>query len=522
MGAIGYLYRRTLINRIKKALHKPVTYFYIVIILFYMLALPFSLRLWVEQYALNTPEGMAGVLTVLSFWLVPGNLIAYAKRRGLVYRNSDVHFLLPAPVSPKRVLIYAYLKMQPAQILMNLFAVCCGRIIFDVPGWKMLVYFLFSVLVENVLEGGIMTLVYGSEKMKERQRGWLIAGAYGLVGLLAVIAFGFYLKEGLSFGTVAHFLHSDAVQLVPVIGWYIAVLHLLFVGATPVNLVGSALYLCLVIVVPVAACRMKCTGAFYEDAMKYAEDYEEVLASRRQGNTEKRLGKKRKIGKASVRWKGKGAAAVFYRQLLEYKKNRFFIFDSSTLFALAAGAGIAWLYVREGGFGSLTPFVIPAASAYLIFIFTALTGKWAKELASPYTYLIPDSAFAKLICATAIQVIQGLINGVLITLPGAVVMGMSPALALFTVLGYAILSANKLYALAVAEIVAGNIFGTVGRQLFQMLAQGFAIMIAALGAALGMINGGLTAAYLMMDVVLLLFTVMFMVIASLNFDKLES
>lgn len=522
MGAIGYLYRRTLVNRTKMALRRPITYFYIVIILFYMFVLPFSLNVWTEQFAIDSPEGLTGVLTVLAFWLVPGNLIAFAKRKGLVYRNSDVHFLFPSPVSPKRVLVYAYLRMLPAQILMNLFVIFCGLAAFRTPGWKLAVFFFFSVLLENVLEGSIMMLLYGTERLTERQRSRIIMGAYVLVGILVLIALGYYLREGMSFRTVGHFLHGDAVQLVPLVGWYISVIHLLFGGATAVNVIGTLLYIGLFAVLVTAAMRMKCTGAYYEDAIKFAEDYEEVLASRRQGNMEKRLGRKQKFGKASVRWKGTGAKALFYRQLLEYKKNRFFIFDTSTAFALAAGAGIAWLYVREGGFGEFTPFIIPAVSAYLIFCFTAMNGKWAKELVSPYTYLIPDGAFAKLVNATAIQHVRSIVNAVLITVPGAVVMGMSPFLVLLCILGYVTLSANKLYALAVAEIVVGGTLGTMGRQLFQMFLQGMAIMIALFGAMLGMMTGGLELAYLLMDVALLLITAAFMVIASLNFDKLES
>lgn len=543
MGAIGYLYGRTLKNKIKKALRKPITYIYIIIFLFYLLFLPYSIRLWAEKLNIDTPEGLAGVMTVFSFWLIPGNLIAFARRKGLVYRNSDIHFLFPAPVSPKRVLIYSYLRMLPAQIMINLFVIFCGLLSFSVQGWKLLVYFLFSVLLENLLEGSEMILLYGMERREEPQgrrlaptgnepgggsgtslpaaRYW-IWGAYGLAGLLAVIGFVFYLREGLSFQTVRHFLHSGAVQLVPVIGWYVSVIHLLFTGPTLINVIGSILYFCLLGTALTAARRMKCTGAFYEDAMKFAEDYEEVLASRRKGNMERRLGKKQRLGRASVNWRGTGARAIFYRQLLEYKKRRFFIFDTTTVFALAAGLAIPWLYLREGGFGEFTPFIIPAASAYLIFIFTSMNGKWAKELTSPYTYLIPDTPFAKLVNATAMQHVQSLVNALLITLPGAVAMKMSPVLAMLTILGYVALSANKLYALAVAEIVAGNTFGTVGRQIFQMLMQGFVIMVAALGAIPGMSAGGLPMAYLMMDAVLLLFTAAFMVIASLNFDKLES
>lgn len=35
MRAIGYLYGRSLINRVKKALRKPVTYFILLLFLFY-------------------------------------------------------------------------------------------------------------------------------------------------------------------------------------------------------------------------------------------------------------------------------------------------------------------------------------------------------------------------------------------------------------------------------------------------------------------------------------------------------
>lgn len=177
---------------------------------------------------------------------------------------------------------------------------------------------------------------------------------------------------------------------------------------------------------------------------------------------------------------------------------------------------------QGGGFGGADPYIIPGVSAYITFIFTALNGKWAKELKSPYTYLIPDSAFAKLLNATGIQLIQCLINGVLITVPGAVVMGLSPVTAVLCVVACAVLASNKLYALAVAEIAVGGTLGTVGKQLFQMFIQCFVIMAAVLGAVLGAMAGGVTLAYCIMDIFLILFTVAFMVIAALNFYKMET
>ena len=525
MGAIGYLYRRIFCNRVKMAFRRPITYFYILLILFYFTALPMTLRMTVEEMGADSPEGMITVLTVAAFWVIPANLIAYAKRKGLLYRNCDVHFLFPAPVNPKMVLLYAHLKTLTGQILLNLFVIICGALMFRVEAWRLAVYFFFSMILENLLEASIMILIYGSERMGERQRGLVVKAAYGLVGILVLMGIYAYVQEGLSMRTVTNYLHSDMIQMVPLIGWYIAVLHLLFTGATAVNVAGTCCYMLLMAGTVTAAWRMKCTGTFYEDAMKFAEDYEEVVRSRRQGDSQKRLGKRQKFGKARVNWKGKGARALFYRQLLEYKKSRYFIFDMGTVMAILAGGGIAWLYTREGGFGSLdafTPFMIPAVSSYLIFIFTAVNGKWAKELRSPYTYMIPDTAFRKLLNATAMQHVQSLVNGCLITIPGAIAMGMEPAVTVLCILFYVMFSANKLYALAVAEAVCGNTLGTMGKQLLQMLIQGAAICMAVLGGILGMVAGGVLTAYLLMDLFLVLFTLIFMVIAALNFYNMEA
>lgn len=524
MGAIGYLYKRTLINRTKMALKKPVTYLYLALLLFYFLAVPASLKVIIQGTGLDSARDMAGVLTVLSFWLIPANLIAYAKRRGLVYRHSDVHFLFPAPVGPKRVLIYAHLRTLLVQVLLNLFAVVCGGVLFHVEGWRLAVYFVFSVFIENLLEAGIMLLLYGSEKFRERQRGMMIKAAYGLVIILLGMAVYMYLQEGLSMDTVSRFLHSDMIQMVPFIGWYIAAVHLLFTGATAVNVAGTACYGLLLAAVVAAAWRMDCKGGFYEDAMKFAEDYEEVLESRRQGNV-KRLGKKEKFGKARIRWRGHGASALFYRQLLEYKKSRYFIFDINTIVAVLAGAALAYLYEKEGSFGGLEPyrvFVLPVVAAYMIFIFTGFGGKWAKELKSPYTYLLPDSPFRKLMAATLMQHVQALINGCIMTVPCALVMGLALPEALLCILFYILMSAGKLYSLAVAQIVTGSALGTTARQLVQMLLLSMAAGAGVMGAIMGMAVGGGLMALGIMDLFLGLFTMIYMVIATLNFYHIEA
>lgn len=527
MGGIRYLYLHTLKNNVRIALRKPVTYVYLAIALMYVVMIPTSFRIMVEEFGVDSPDSMAAVLTLAAFLMVPGNLIAYAKRKGLIYRNSDVHFLFPAPVSPKKILLFAHLKGLFAHACITLFVALCGGFLFHVAAWRLVVYFVFALVVQNFLEGCIMIILYGTERLGEKGRGLVVKAMYGLLLVVAAIGFNSYLQDGLSLESVLGFLNGDAVQLVPIIGWYISVIQLLFMGATTVNVIGTVLYFVFLAVVFTAALRMKCTGSYYEDAIRFAEDYEEVLESRRQGSMEKKLGKKQKFRHTRAFWKGNGASALFYKQLSEYRKSKYFIFDFNSAVAAIAGAFMAYIYVREGsgGLGGLEAyksFLVPLVSAYLIFIFTNVGGKWAKELQSPYTYLIPDSVWSKMWNATAMQHIQNLMNGCLITIPVAVAMKLGMAETVLCIVFYVVLSANKLYALAVAEVAVGGTLGRVGKQLFQLFVQGIVIMAALAGAVVGNVLGGTVLAYVLMDTFLIVATFVFMVLATLNFYRMEA
>ena len=527
MGAVWYLYRRTFINRLKKALHRPVTYVYVFVIIIYLIFVPVSLRVLTEDLDMTSPDSMAAVLTGLAFWTIPSTLTAFARRKGLVYRSSDVHFLFPSPVRPKQILLYAHLKTILTKLFLTVFAVACGGLLFQAAGWQLALYAFFSLVLQNVMEAGLMLLIYGSERMEDKQRKIIVAVAYGLEGLLVLMGIFTLFTEGFSRDSVMGFLHSDMVQIVPFVGWYAAVVHLIFAGPTTVNLLGTAFYILALSAVIIGAVRLKCTGAFYEDAMKFADDYEEVIASNRRGEIKRlrSLDRKRIQRKASVSWRGRGARALFYRQLLEFKKSRYFIFDLHTFAALLVGVVLpVWLrsaHVMEDA-GEMGFFIFPGVSAYVIFLFSGAKGKWAKELNSPYTFLIPDTAFRKLFYATAIQHVQNFINGCLITLPAAFLLRFPPEITVLCILAYVAVAGNKIYACAVAQAAVGNTLGQTGKQWLQMLLQSLAIGAAVIGAALGMAVSGVIRAFLLMDVIMVLSTGIYMVIAMLNFDMMQT
>lgn len=220
-------------------------------------------------------------------------------------------------------------------------------------------------------------------------------------------------------------------------------------------------------------------------------------------------------------YKGSYAKALFYRQLLEYKKNRFFIFGFYTLLCFGIGITLAILGSKED-WGDMAPFVILGVMAYLTFIYAAYTGKWGKELTKPYTYLIPDSAFCKLWYATLMEHVRSLVDGCLLTLPPSLALGLPVFQIVLILVVYVCLQACKLYAEVMVEAFLGNILGSVGKQFARLFFEGLVIGFGIMGAALGTILVSLEVGMAVLIVVAASLTAVMMIIASINFERMES
>ena len=111
---------------------------------------------------------------------------------------------------------------------------------------------------------------------------------------------------------------------------------------------------------------------------------------------------------------GRGASAIFYRHLLEYKKSGIPFIDKLTFIML--GAGVISRYIFPGAsMNTIMYFTI-----YMLFLFS-FQGKWGQELSKPFIYLIPYSSMSKLFYATLADLIKYTIDGlVLFTLAGII------------------------------------------------------------------------------------------------------
>lgn len=524
MKGLIYLYERTVINSIKRALKRPVTYIWLVFAVFYLAMMVFGFSTMIQEANFGTPENIVAILSIIIFAMIPGNIISYSKRKGLLFRPSEVHFVFSAPVSPKMVLMFEGVKSFLGNIVIGILIVVCGWMWFHIAIWQLLLYFLFFVVFESILEASIIIFCFGNEHFGEKFFKRLPIVMYLFMAVIAGTALYKLINGEPSFGLVSDYFAMPVIQLVPIVGWNVAVTRLIFLGADTINLIGTALYLVSVIGMFAFAWKMKCTGEYYEDAMKFADDYQKMRENQKKGVANIPWKKKGTLREATVEYKGVYAKAIYFRQMLEYKKNRTFIFGWNTLLCLGIGIAIAVVayfndFIEE--FGPAKIFIIPAVVSYIMFIFSGYATKWSKELENPYTYLIPDSPLRKLWYSTKIEHIRAIIDGIFITVPGALFLGINPVMIILTVLLYICLNANRLYYNMLADALIGNLFGNVGRSLVKMLLQGIAIGFAIVAAVLGGLFLGEEAGFFIMILVMGVLTFAGAVVASVSFCRME-
>ncbi|MCI5493547.1 MAG: putative ABC exporter domain-containing protein [Lachnospiraceae bacterium] len=523
MSSLAYLYRTSMKNKIKKALKRPATYIAAVFILFYIVMIYVSMGSIVIDFGVDNPKGLATILSLLVFYLIPADMLAYIKRKGVIFQKADVHFIFPSPENPKRVLLAAGMRSFITTAIAAVLALMFGLIYFHVPPVRMVGYMLFLMVLQNLLEGSIMVICYANETIPDQFFTVLKYIFYVLMSVFALVAVYLLWKKGAHLNVLTEYIQLPVIQLIPLVGWAIAVTQFILTGPTLCNVICLVLYLLTIFVLFCYARKMTCTGAYYEDAMSFAEEF--AIRKARAQKGEVSTGKKKKyLKKASIEYKGVYGKAIFYRQLLEYKKNRFFIFGWNSLLCLGIGIVIAVVGVRGvfDEFGAGKVFAIPAVVSYILFIFSGYATKWSKELENPYTFLIPDSGIHKLWYATKVEHIRSLVDGCLITLPGAVALGLSPVITILTVLLYMCLIANKLYLNMLSDALLGKMLGSTAKSFLRVLLQGFVILIGIVAAAIGGIALGVEAGFFLMILIVTVITLAAALGASISFERMES
>lgn len=505
MQVYMFLYKKTLRNKIRKILHKPATCIYIILMTVYFCWLAWMFNGWMLDGSFGTRENLARVLCALSIYLTPANYASYAKRKGLVFLPGDTHFLFSSPASPKGNLLYVYGKTMLASLIVGLLMIAAGVHWFHIPLWQMIIYAVVCIVLDNVLQSAIVVLLYGNERIGKTGNRIFSGIMYGIIGCFVIIALLVFYQYGLQWDSLLRFFDGEWIAMIPLIGWSLAAMRLIILGPTAVNIVCTVLYAIAFVVLVILAWKMKCTGQYYEDAAKFADDYQEARKRGQKGEVTV-VGRKKKYKKAKVVYGGSGARAIFYRQLLEYKKERFFIFGFSTLLYLAGGIVIGYLGMKNNPLteGSARYYIIPGIMAYVSFLMCGYKTRWTKELENPYVFLIPEPAFQKMWYATLIDHIRSAIHALLLTVPAMIGLRIEMWYLPVMVLIQVCMNAVGLYSNTICQVIFGNTIGDNLKRTLHMLLYFFVLILAVVAAvvvtALAGVMAGLGMAALYMAV----------------------
>ena len=364
MKALIYLTKRSFINNLKRAVKKPSTLIALIFAVVYGGFVIFSLGIMAIGVHIDSPKGLLAVLAVWSIYGIFGNFLGYSSRKGIIFRPAHAHFVFTAPIDPKLVLISSAWMNYLFSIIVWLLIGIGSLTVFRIPILSAAVIFLTGCVLELAFEVAVMIFLYTNDRVPEKLMKAIRTGIkiFLIVCALAVVLY--FRKNGLTLETAWALLDMPGLQMIPVFGWQIAIYRLILLGPTVLNVICSVLYLAMVAVSVIAAVRMKCDGGYYEEAAKFADDYADLKKRQKNGEMVFGLsGKKRSFRRVREKIAGKGAQAIFYRQLLEYKKEKFFIFDKITLISLVLAFVLSYSLsdsAAESGVGQLFLFFVVA------------------------------------------------------------------------------------------------------------------------------------------------------------------
>lgn len=522
MGALLYITKRSFINKLKKALSKPTSLLLIIACTLYAIFVIFGLGNLVGVVHFDSAKGLIVIITIWTLYIFLSNFASYSSRKGIIFRPAHAHFVFPAPLSPKSILLHSAWMNYLLSIVVSVVFLFSGIVVFGIAPWKMAIFFLVECGLEIVLEASVMVFLYTNDRIPAKViKGLGMGIKVFLVGVTVFIVL-YFKKYGLSIETASAFIDWPGLQMIPVVGWNIAVYRLILMGPELLNLICSVLYLLTVIAMFMAAWRMKCDGGYYEDAAKFADDYAEMRKRKVNGEMVTGIGEKKKsFRRVNENLKATGAKAIFYRQLLEYKKEKYFIFSKMTLLSLAL-AIILSRVMRDGALKSGMPeMFLMGIIVYITLVFSGYLGKWENELKNPYLFLIPESPVRKLWYATLMEHLKALIDGCIFCIPICIMWGIAPLQTVLAILTYAVLQANRIYTRVVAQCVLGDSLGQTGQNIVRAIIQ---MAILGIGAAISAVSGIMIDLGLVFPIILIysmIVTVVIGLLASIRFSSME-
>lgn len=324
------------------------------------------------------------------------------------FRGADINLIFTAPISPQKVLIYGFIKQIYTSFLAVFFILFQGYTLSQFSnirpyGILVIVFGLFIMLMFT----SILKILIYSIASKSIKNKIMLRNVFKILGLIIIIAYFIELYVTRSPGkAIVSMLNNPVIPYIPVYGWIREIIMASMNGISIMFFIYTILIIALGAICCYIIYFMKLD--YYEDALASTEYKETAIAASRNGEAiSMKSGKNPRVRKVKYTRKGRFASAIFWRQILEYKKTGFGLINiGSVLYAVIA--------ISAGLFSPIKNLaIILGGMIYLQLIFN-FANKWRKDLTNQYIYMLPDHSFKKIIYVTIVDNFKNLIDGTIV------------------------------------------------------------------------------------------------------------
>lgn len=355
------------------------------------------------------------ILTVLSVI----TLLTGVKSGSTFFGMPDVNLLFVSPINPKTILQYGLVKQMSSMLLMIVFLLFYSPMLANNFGLQITDTLLLAVGlgILLLLSQFLSMLLYNFCNGVPSRRTWVKALVYGVVAVLALAIGLMIVQDGNGFQSILPAVSSPLLEWLPVVGWTKGFIFSIIESDLTGVLIFGALTLGAMVLSLLFM--MKSNPDYYEDVLQSTEvsyHAKQVLEEKKDTMGMPEFARKVKVKREGLGG-GFGANTFFYKHMCEMRRrSRLGLMTTSTL--LIAGISIAvavfinMMAASEGDpvDGGTVFGIILGIQVYLLFFFSS-TGDWVNELKKPYVFLVPASAFSKLMWACMTTLVKPLLDG---------------------------------------------------------------------------------------------------------------
>lgn len=454
MSPLFFLIRKTLKNYIKGIAKKPVTLIGYILVALFIIAMVATAFLMPSSLVRSaSPALFTGIMLIVFSILYFTSLKLGIDKGSTYFRMADVNLAFTAPILPNNILLYGFIKQIGGTMLLLFVAICQIANIknnFEMKSYGVWML-LLAVLIYSFAYPLLGMLIYSwSSKVKARKR--KLKQIFNVAALLVVVFFLLSVFRTGNIGTSIEEIFSHPLAgYFPIIGWTGSIASAAVTGFSVQFWVG-AIGMVLVIVT-VSVCFYRLNLDYYEDVLEGSEYMDAAVKAKCQGNNMSlNLKVKNRIGN---KLSGRGAYAIFSKQVLEMRKTSYFLFfDIASVTVIVAG--ILFKFLMPDGRNNLSMFLILCFSVYMLLILQ-VKGRFNNEMDKPYVYLIPASPYKKLFYTTLAEHVKNLIDGAILFVLSGIIFKADVPVIFACIINYASFGAVFIY----TGVLCKKLFGYV-------------------------------------------------------------